>query len=294
MRHLDLGVEQDWSRLHLDYGAMLSRTHINIGSGNGVSLNEILDGIEQVTGLKADRAILPLVPDGTLFAGAHDHLRFVHREGRTVYVHSGSWTEFISVARLRVTAAGPTWSVEQQRIAPDDPVDETLAALIRVTIEQNLTTEETAVVGRTSRALGPTEAARFAVEAARRAAGADCAVVGATTFGAGLPAGEVSRFALDACVRFDGPLFTAEVDGAWLQQLLARCNQGPDTPWADRAGENLVAAAPAEIIPGRRYRLVTTDWVAKNAKNYLGENPPALTEQPALKLKAAVMRALNP
>lgn len=34
MRHLDLGVEQDWSRLHLDYGAMLSRTHINNGSGN--------------------------------------------------------------------------------------------------------------------------------------------------------------------------------------------------------------------------------------------------------------------
>ena len=246
------------------------------------------------TGLKADRAILPLVPDGTLFAGAHDHLRFVHREGRTVYVHSGSWTEFISIARLRVTAAGPTWSVEQQRIAPDDPVDETLAALIRVTIEQNLTTEETAVVGRTSRALGPTDAALFAVEAARRAAGADCALVGATTFGAGLPAGEVSRFALDACVRFDGSLFTAEVDGAWLQQLLARCNQGPDTPWANRAGENLVAAAPAGIIPGRRYRFVTTDWVAKNAKNYLGENPPALTEQPALKLKAAVMRALNP
>ena len=245
------------------------------------------------TGLKADRAILPLVPDGTLFAGAHDHLRFVHREGRTVYVHSGSWTEFISIARLRMTARGPTWSVEQQRIAPDDPVDETLAALIRATLEQHLTTEETAVVGRTPRALGPTDAALSAVEAARRAAGADCALVGATTFGAGLPAGEVSRFALDACVRFDGPLFIAEVDGAWLQQLLARCNQGPDTPWADRAGEKLVAAAPAEIIPGRRYRLVTTDWVAKNAKSYLGETPPTLTEQPALKLKAAVMRALN-
>lgn len=245
------------------------------------------------TGLKADRAILPLVPDGTLFAGAHDHLRFVHREGRTVYVHSGSWTEFISIARLRVTAEGPTWSVEQQRITPDDPADKTLAALIRATLEEHLTSEETAVVGRTSRALGPTDAALFAVEAARRAADADCALVGATTFGAGLPAGEVSRFALDACVRFDGPLFTAEVDGAWLQQLLARCNQGPDTPWANRAGENLVAAAPAEIIPGRGYRFVTTDWVAKNAKNYLGENPPTLVEQPALKLKGAVMRALH-
>ena len=245
------------------------------------------------TGLKADRALLPLLPDGTLFAGAHDHLRFVHREGRTVYVHSGSWTEFISVARLRVTAGRPTWNVEQQRIGPDDPADEKLAALIRATLAQHLTAEETVVVGRTTRALGPTEAALFAVEAARRAAGADFALVGATTFGAGLPAGEVSRFALDACVRFDGPLFTAEVDGAWLQQLLARCNQGPATPWADRAGENLVAAAPAEIIPGRRYRFVTTDWVAKNAKSYLGETAPALTEQPALKLKAAVMRALN-
>lgn len=245
------------------------------------------------TGLKADRAILPLVPDGTLFAGAHDHLRFVHREGRTVYVHSGSWTEFISIARLRATAAGPTWSVEQQRITPDDPADKTLAALIRATLEQHLTTEETAVVGRTTRALGPTDAALFAVEAARRAAGADCALVGATTFGAGLPAGEVSRFALDACVRFDGPLFTAEVEGAWLQQLLARCNQGPDTPWANRAGENLVAAAPAEIIPGRRYRFVTTDWVVKNAKSYLGETPPTFVEQPALKLKGTVMRALH-
>ena len=110
--------------------------------------------------------------------------------------------------------------------------------------------------------------------------------------GAGLPAGEVSRFALDACVRFDGPLFAAEVDGAWLKKLFARCNQGPDTPWADRAGENLVAAAPAEIVPGRRYRFVTTDWVAKNAKTYLGEDAPALTELPALKLKAAVLRAL--
>lgn len=246
------------------------------------------------TGLKADRAILPLVPDGTLFAGAHDHLRFVHREGRTVYVHSGSWTEFISIARLRMTARGSTWDVEQQRIAPDDPADKTLAALIRATLEQNLTTEETAVVGRTTRALGPTEAARFAVEAARRAAGADCALVGATTFGAGLPAGEVSRFALDACVRFDGSLFTAEVDGAWLQQLLARCNQGPATPWADRAGENLVAAAPAEIIPDRRYRFVTTDWAVKNAKNYFGDEVPVFTEQPALKLKAAVILALSP
>jgi 5'-nucleotidase/UDP-sugar diphosphatase len=242
------------------------------------------------TGLKADREILPLVPDGTLFAGAHDHLRFVHRAGRTVYFHSGCWTEFVSIARL----AGGRWEVEQVRLTADDPADEKIAALVRATMKQHLTAEETAIVGRAARALGPGEAALFAVEAARVAAGADAAMIGATTFGAGLPAGAVSRFALDACVRFDGALFTAEVDGAWLQKLMARANQGPDTPFAERAGENLAAVAPATIEAGRRYRFVTTDWVAKNAKGYLGDNAPALTEHPELKLKAAVIRALAP
>lgn len=246
------------------------------------------------TGLKADRAILPLVPDGTLFAGAHDHLRLVHRTGRTVYFHSGSWTEFISIARLRIDASGrPSWDVEQLRLSPDDPADEKLAALVRATMTQHLTPDEAVVVGRAARALGPTDAALFAVRAAKLAAHADAAMIGATTFGAGLPAGEVSRFALDACVRFDGPLFVAEVDGTWLKKLLARANQGPDTPWAERAGENLVAVAPAEIIAGRRYRFVTSDWAVKNAKTYFGDDAPPFTEQPALKLKAAVISALQ-
>ncbi|MDP3073021.1 MAG: 5'-nucleotidase C-terminal domain-containing protein [Opitutaceae bacterium] len=245
------------------------------------------------SGLRADRAMLPVVPEGTLFAGAHDHLRFVHREGRTVYFHSGSWMEFISIARLTRTAAGLGWEVEQVPLAADDSADPALEKLIRATLAQHLTQEETAIVGRAPHARGPTEAACFAVEAARAAAGADVALVGATTFGAGLPAGDVTRYAFDACVRFDGPLYTAEVSGAWLQKILARANQGPETPFAERGGENLVAAVRGPINPDRTYRLVTADWIAKNAKTYLGENPPALAEQPALKLKAAVIAALN-
>jgi 2',3'-cyclic-nucleotide 2'-phosphodiesterase (5'-nucleotidase family) len=243
-------------------------------------------------GLKADREILAFTPDGTLFVGAHDHLRFVHRAGRTVYFHSGSWMEFMSVARLERDAQGLRWEVEQVKISPDDPADAELATLVRATLAKHLTSEETAVVGRSPRALGPGEAARFAVEAARVAAHADVALIGATTFGAGLPAGAVTRFALDACVRFDGTLWVAEIDGAQLQQLLARANQGPDTPFAERAGENLVVVAPTEIDATRRYRFVTTDWVARNAKSYLGANAPALTERPELKLKAAVIAAL--
>lgn len=245
-------------------------------------------------GLKADRALFPFVPDGTLFVGAHDHLRFVHRAGHTVYFHSGSWMEFMSVARLRRDGGALRWEVEQVPFRPDDAADPELAKLVRATLAQHLTAEETAVVGRTPRALAPSAAAMFAVEAARVAAQADVAVIGATTFGAGLPAGDVTRFAFDACVRFDGPLFAAEISGEKLLKILARANQGPDTPFAERGGENLVAAVAPKIVAGGTYRFVTSDWIAKNAKNYLGDDPPALTERPELKLKAAVIAALKP
>jgi 2',3'-cyclic-nucleotide 2'-phosphodiesterase (5'-nucleotidase family) len=211
-----------------------------------------------------------------------------------VYFHSGSWLEFASIARLSFPGGTAHWEVEPVRIAADDPGDPTLAPLVRDTLARQLTAEETTVVGRAPRALGPGEAASFAVAAARTAAGADVALVGATTFGAGLPAGDVTRFAFDACVRFDGPLFVAEISGAHLQKILARANQGPDTPFAERGGENLVAAAPAKSEPERTYRLVTTDWIAKNAKHYLGDDPPVLHEHPDLKLKAAVLSALRP
>lgn len=242
-------------------------------------------------GLRADRAMLPLVPDGTLFAGAHDHLQFVHRaSGGTVYFHSGSWLEVTSIARLRRDAAGALrWEVEQPPLPAEAPADPAIAKRVRETLAQQLTPDETAIVGRLPRALTPGEAARFAVAAARGAARADVAVVGATTFGAGLPAGDVTRYAFDACVRFDGTLFVGEISGAELKKLLARANQGPDTPFEARAGENLIAVAPDAIDESRRYALVTSDWAAKNARQYFGENPPALAERPELKLKAAVI-----
>jgi 5'-nucleotidase/UDP-sugar diphosphatase len=244
-------------------------------------------------GLRVDRAILPIVPERTLFVGAHDHLRLIHREGNSVYVHAGSWIECFVLARLIRRGAELAWDVEEVPVTANDPADPKLSKLIRETLERELTAEEKQIVGRTAQALAPSAAARFAVEAARRAAGADVAVIGATTFGGGLPAGEVPRRIFDACVRFDGTLFVGEIDGSALRSILARANQGPSTPFAKRSGENLVAAAPDSIDEKRSYRLVTTDWVAKNAKSYLGENPPALVERSDLKLKAAVLAALN-
>jgi len=249
------------------------------------------------TGINADRALLELVPDGTLFAGAHDHLRFVHRAGRTVYFHSGSWTDGYSLAALRVDTPGPRWTVEQFPIAATDPADPELAALIQKISARHLTPEDLAVLGRnpTPAALAPAEAARFVVTALRTAARADAAVIGATTFGAGLPAGDITRVALDACVRFDGTIFVAEITGAELAALLQKSNQDPATPLAARRGENLVAAGPTSPLdPARRYRLATTDWAAKNARAYFGSDTLGFVEQPTLRLKALATAALTP
>jgi 2',3'-cyclic-nucleotide 2'-phosphodiesterase (5'-nucleotidase family) len=244
-------------------------------------------------GLPADRSLLPLVPQGTLFAGAHDHLRFVHREGRTVYVHSGSWNESLTLAYLRVDSSGVSWEVRQQRIEIADPTDPAIASLIRDTRAKSLTAEDLAVIGRSPQALSPDEAARFAVRAVRVAAGVDAALVGHTTFGAGLPAGDVTRVDLDACVRFDGAICTAEVTGAQLQSMLAAANENADTAFAQRHGDYLVADGPSVIDPARRYKIATSDWIARNPRLYLGSADIALKEQPGLRLKAIVSQALG-
>ena len=115
-----------------------------------------------------------------------------------VYVHSGSWNEYLTLAWLHRDESGrPRWVVEQIPVPADGPADAELAKLIKETRAKHLTPEDTAVVARTPTALGPAEAARMVVGTLREAAGVDAAFVGNTTFGAGLPAGEVTREEFD-------------------------------------------------------------------------------------------------
>ena len=245
-------------------------------------------------GLNPDREMFPLVPDGTLFVGAHDHLRLIQPMGRGVYVHSGSWNESVTLAWLQRDPSGqPRWIVEQRAIPVDGPADPALAELIRTTKLQHLTAEDTATVGRSAAALSPGDAARLTVRLLADSVGVDAAFVGNTTFGAGLPAGAISRVEFDACVRFDGTIFTAEVDGARLKELLASANQGgPDISFARRHGEYLVAAGPEQIDPAKHYRIATTDWGARNTRNYFGEPAIAWQEIPGPKFKAHVLAGL--
>lgn len=245
-------------------------------------------------GLKADRAMLPLVPDGTLFAGAHDHLRFVHEIGRTVYVHSGSWNAFMTLAWLHHDASGaPRWEVEQIPLSSDGPADPALAALIRDTTKKYLEPADREVLAHIPAPLAPVEAARTIVGALRRGAGVDAAFVGNTTFGGGLPSQDVTRAAFDSCVRFDGAIFTATVTGARLRALLAAANQDVTTPFDQRGGEFNVADGPATIDDAKMYRIATTDWGATNSARYFGE--PAIDWQAVagMKLKAVVLQTFS-
>jgi len=241
-------------------------------------------------GIAADREMLPLVPDGTLFAGAHDHQRFVEPFGRTVYFHSGSWNSHVSLAWLERDAEGRArWTVEQ--VPVEGAADPELEALIAKVMAEHLTDADRVVVAHTADTLTPPAAARVVVGALARAAKVDAAFIGNTTFGAGLPAGAVTRLQFDACVRFDGKVFVAEVDGARLKELLAAANLTPETPFAQRKGEFNFAAGPDAIDPARTYRIATTDWGARNTDRYFGAPAITWTELPGLQVKAAVLGA---
>jgi 2',3'-cyclic-nucleotide 2'-phosphodiesterase (5'-nucleotidase family) len=244
-------------------------------------------------GLNADREMLPLVPDGTLFAGAHDHQRFIYPVGRGVYVHSGSWNEYLTLAWLRHNSEGaPVWTAEQVRIPVDGPADVSLGNLINETRLKHLTPEDTVIVGQSAVAMAPADAARFVVRLLRKSLAVDAAFVGNTTFGAGLPAGAISRVEFDACVRFDGTIFIAEIDGGRLQQLMAKANQGPEEVFEKRIGEFLMASGPEQIDPAKHYRIATTDWGARNTHAYFGEPSIGWQEQPGAKFKARVLEGM--
>src|SRR5262249_53223553 len=152
------------------------------------------------------------------------------------------------------------WEVEQTPISAQDPTDPEMARLIQRTESTFLQPEDRAVVAHVPAALAPADAARTIAAALRRGAGVDAPFIGNTTFGGGLPSGDVPRAAFDSCVRFDGTIFVATIDGARLRRLMAAANQGPDTPFDQREGEFNVADGPAPIDDAKSYRVATTDW----------------------------------
>jgi 5'-nucleotidase/UDP-sugar diphosphatase len=246
-------------------------------------------------GLRADREILDHERRrwgaGELYAGAHDHLRLRHGD---YYFHSGSWLEIFTVAKLMWNERTKRfrWQLEQVAVDPAGPADPDLMALVKRVRTQHLTAEDNVVVGYLEKPFSAAQAGQFAADALAHAAVVDTAFIGNTTFGAGLPAGPVTQLDFAACVRFDGPIYTAVIDGGRLWRLLDGAN-GRNLRFETATGEfNFAGGRMSGIDTNKAYKIATSDWGAKNSDRYFGEPAIEWQELPQLQLKAVVRDAL--
>ncbi|WP_117190914.1 metallophosphoesterase [Rhizobium terrae] len=240
-------------------------------------------------GVVPDRDILPIVPDGTLMIGGHDHLTLTHSQGETRYIHTGSWSSAMMVATFKAAGKAPELArIEIDRAGPSSAV---LKDLVPAVLAKHLKDDERTVVAKTSKAMTLGETARFAAEAMAAKTGADIGFIGHTSFGTGLPAGDVTRFDYNAGLRFEGKLMVSDVDATVLMAILARCNQDGDIPLAGRTGDFLYAS-PKAPEGKARFKIVCNDWSAINKKSYFGREDIVFTEVPDLKLKQLVAETL--
>ena len=247
-----------------------SRDRLSIPSASDwakANLGQSLAGADLVmvmshAGVAADRDILPLLPDGALMVGGHNHLLFQHRQGRSVYVHAGSWITAYTAATFH---SDGSVTAESRPVALDAQPSAEMERLVVATLTANLTEEERTVLGDSPHALSLGDTGRRVAAGLARAAGADAGFIGHTTLGTGAPAGPVSRYIFDSIVRFDGKLMAATVSRSRFDAFSARANQDRPMPLADRNGDFLYASGAAN---GDQVRIATTDWCAANQREY--------------------------
>ncbi len=242
-------------------------------------------------GVVPDRAILPLLPDGTLVFGGHDHLRFVHAEGATRYVHIGSWNRALGLAGIAGDGAITLRdSPVESRGEPEERQDAAHAALVRAVMADHAAPEDREVLFTLPAPLPLPQAARRAAGIMARAAGANMAVINHTTFGTGLPAGPVTRLAFDAFLRFDGPILRATADARAMGAMAPRLNQDEPVALPSRIGD----FAYADVLPaGLPVTVAANGWVAMNAARYLGGDALRFERVPDTAIKPLVSAALR-
>lgn len=243
-------------------------------------------------GVLADQEILPLLPPGSLLLGGHEHLDFAHAEGATRLLHTGSWNRVFRLAGIAFGAGAPR--IGLRRVAPDPAgpgqrEDAAHAALwrdVRAAFERP---EDREVVLRLPAPLPLGAGARRAAAAIAAATGARAGFIAHTSFGTGLPEGDVTRLDWDAFLRFDGALFRAGAGAAELAAMAPRLNQDDDRPLAARTGD-FAYADPWPVAAGP---VASNGWVRLNAPRYLGMEAALFAEVPELRLKPVVAEALR-
>jgi 5'-nucleotidase/UDP-sugar diphosphatase len=245
-------------------------------------------------GLTADVALLPLLPDNTLFAvGGHDHLTLRQEVYGTPYMHNGFCGEMLNVAEVHLEGSSPRVVFHDIRTADIEKGDADMENAISLIRAQYLDAQDTATVGVVPEDMTVLEAAYWAVETVRDATGADVAFLNHTSFGSGLQAGKLPRYGFDKFMRFDNKLMRATVSADTLRTILSVSNQHLMKSIEGRTGDFLYAS-DIDVKDGREYDIVTSSWVALdfNQKRYLGTEIP-FEEIPNITTKGILVSEMN-
>lgn len=247
-------------------------------------------------GVVADRSLLVDLPDNVLFVvGGHDHLTLREEVSSTVYLHNGFRAEGFNVTTIDFAGERPELSFSDYLFDPATAAEPTLSAMVEGKRNEYLQAADLGVIGDLARDHTVREAAAWAVETLRTATGADVAMLNHSSFGSGLAAGPLPSYRFDEFLRFDNDVMRVSVEGEALLDMLALANQGETTPFEARTGD-FVYATDLEPVPGQRYTLVTSSWVAlsENAIRYLGRSDLEFAQLDGMTVKGLLVEALNP
>lgn len=251
------------------------------------------DGLKLVlshVGVVDEREYLPLLPQGTMMIGGHNHLLFTHQEGRTGFFHVGRWGETYGVGEYGADGIVTSRLVE---VPTDSAADPALASLVATTLAQHLTDVEKAILGHNPVALSLGDTGRRVCRGFADAVDADVGFIGHTTLGTGLKGGDIDQFHFDEVVRFDGRLMVAEVEASRLPAIMKVCNQDRPTPISEMTGDFLYGAErTGGVRTGATVKLVTTDWCARNPGRYFGQSDLQFVDVASDGVKAVARRAL--
>ncbi len=242
-------------------------------------------------GVVPDKAILGALKGQNLVIGGHDHLHLKHETETALYLHNGFKGELLNVVNVKLTDKGVNLTSQDYAVTDTLKGDNVLSGVIAAQQRLHLTPEDTAIVGRVSKAYSVQEAAQWAVETVRRVTGADIVAINHTSFGRGFKAGAVQRKDFNEFLRFDNKLVKTTIDAATLRDLLALANQHRGVPFEKLTGDFIYTNA---VIPedGKIYTLVTVDFLAlpQNQPKYFGKSG-MVFEQVAQLTSKAVLEA---
>lgn len=245
-------------------------------------------------GVVPDKSILPLLTGSNLVVGGHDHLHLRHDVGQSLYLHNGFKGERLNVVTVKFGPTSAALTSEDLPITADVPSDQLLALRIARERAQHLQPADVEVLGHLERSYSVQEAALWAIETIRKATGADIVAMNHTSFGAGLPAGNVSRSAFNEFLRFDNKIVMAQVDSATVAGMLKLANQHQAHSFEELTGD-FVYTNPVALEPGRKYTLVSTDYLnsSTNQPLYFGRGGIPFEVVPETTSKGLLEKALK-